>query len=110
VWPLDQQPLHAMQKLQYQYKQLLCKKNFGSATRFQRPTISCSLEEVIKAAGHLCIFLPKFHCELNFIKFFWGAMKRYLCGNCDYTFATLQENLPKALTLVDLKFGVGNIR
>lgn len=23
------------------------------------------LEEVISAAGHECIFLPKFHCELN---------------------------------------------
>jgi hypothetical protein len=23
------------------------------------------LEQVITAAGHLCIFLPKFHCELN---------------------------------------------
>jgi hypothetical protein len=23
------------------------------------------LEELITAAGHLCIFLPKFHCELN---------------------------------------------
>jgi len=23
------------------------------------------LEQVIKDAGHKCIFLPKFHCELN---------------------------------------------
>ena len=23
------------------------------------------LEELITQAGHLCIFLPKFHCELN---------------------------------------------
>ena len=29
-----------------------------------------SVQEVIEAAGHLCIFLPKFHCELNFIEFF----------------------------------------
>ena len=27
------------------------------------------VQEVIKVAGHLCIFLPKFHCELNFIEF-----------------------------------------
>ena len=56
--------------------------------------------EVIEAAGHLCIFLPKFHCELNFIEYFWGAMKKYLRDHCDYTFATLQENLPKALESV----------
>jgi len=36
------------------------------------------VQEVIEAAGHLCIFLPKFHCELNFIEFFWGAVKQYL--------------------------------
>ena len=36
------------------------------------------VQEVIEAAGHLCIFLPKFHCELNFIEFFWGAVKKYL--------------------------------
>ncbi|KAF8661607.1 hypothetical protein AX16_001301 [Volvariella volvacea WC 439] len=52
---------------------------------------------VIEEAGHLCIFLPKFHRELNFIEFFWGAKKHYLQENCDYTFLTLQENMPKAL-------------
>jgi transposase len=61
----------------------------------------CSLvQEVIEAAGHLCIFLPKFHCELNFIEYFWGAVKKYLRDHCDYTFTTLQENLPKALESV----------
>ncbi|KAF8230909.1 hypothetical protein L208DRAFT_1473084 [Tricholoma matsutake] len=33
------------------------------------------VQEVIQAAGHLCIFLSKFHCELNFIEFFWGTVK-----------------------------------
>ncbi|KAH9071006.1 hypothetical protein EDB83DRAFT_2221343, partial [Lactarius deliciosus] len=33
------------------------------------------VQEVIDKAGHLCVFLPKFHCELNFIKFFWGTVK-----------------------------------
>jgi hypothetical protein len=36
------------------------------------------VQEVIMTAGHLCIFLLKFHCELNFIEFFWGAVKKYL--------------------------------
>lgn len=64
------------------------------------------VQEVIEGAGHLCIFLPKFHCELNFIKYFWGAMKKYLRDHCDYTFTTLQENLPKALESI----AVGTIR
>jgi hypothetical protein len=59
------------------------------------------VQEVIEGAGHLCIFLPKFHCELNFIEFFWGAVKRYLRNHCDYTFDTLRANMPKALASVD---------
>jgi len=55
------------------------------------------VQEVIESAGHLCIFLPKFHCELNFIEYFWAVVKKYLHNNCDYTFATLQANMPKAL-------------
>ena len=61
------------------------------------------VQEVIEAAGHLCIFLPKFHCELNFIEFFWGAVKRYLRDNCDYTFNTLKGNMPQALASVQLE-------
>ncbi|KAJ7710753.1 hypothetical protein B0H17DRAFT_1190450 [Mycena rosella] len=60
------------------------------------------VQEVIEAAGHLSIFLPKFHCELNFIEFFWRMVKKYLSDNWDYTFDTLKENMPKALTSVKL--------
>jgi hypothetical protein len=60
------------------------------------------VEEIIHATGHLCIFLPKFHCELNFIEFFWGVVKKYLREHSDFTFDTLKENLPKALASVPL--------
>jgi hypothetical protein len=62
-----------------------------------------SVQEIIDAAGQLCIFLLKFHCELNFIEFFWGAVKKYLWEHCDYTFDTLKTNLPKALESVEIK-------
>lgn len=58
------------------------------------------VQEVVENAGHLCIILPKFHCELNFIEFYWGAVKRYLREKCDYTFATLQNNMLTALSSV----------
>jgi hypothetical protein len=60
------------------------------------------VQETIEAAGHLCIFLPKFHCELNFIEFFWGAVKRYLCEHCDHTYEGLKANLLNALESVNL--------
>jgi hypothetical protein len=41
-------------------------------------------------------------CELNFIEFFWGAVKKYLWEYCDYTFKTLKANLLKALESVQL--------
>lgn len=59
------------------------------------------VQEVIEAAGHICLILPKFHCELNYIEYFWGTVKRYLRSNCDYTFATLQQNMPLALASID---------
>lgn len=61
------------------------------------------VQEVVEDAGHLCIILPKFHCELNFIEFYWGAVKHYLRKNCDYTFATLQMNIPDALLSVPVE-------
>jgi transposase len=36
------------------------------------------VQETIEDAGHICVFLPKYHCEINFIKYFWGAVKHYL--------------------------------
>ena len=60
-----------------------------------------ALQEVIEELGHFCIILPKFHCELNFIEYFWGAVKRYLRDQCDYTFPTLQTNMPIALEAVN---------
>ena len=61
------------------------------------------VQEIIDSAGHLCIFLPKFHCELNFIEFFWGRVKKYLRDHCDCTFETLKENMPRALASVELR-------
>jgi len=58
------------------------------------------IQEVIENAGHLCIFLPKFHCELNFIEWFWGKVKKYLQDNCDGTFNTLKTNMPSAMQSV----------
>jgi hypothetical protein len=33
------------------------------------------LQTIIEDAGHVCLFLPKFHCELNPIELFWSYIK-----------------------------------
>ncbi|KAI0311094.1 hypothetical protein OF83DRAFT_1020201, partial [Amylostereum chailletii] len=34
---------------------------------------------------------------------FWGVVKKYLRDNCDYTFETLKQNMPKAMEAVKLE-------
>lgn len=34
------------------------------------------LQTVIEDAGHICLFLPKFHCELNPIEIYWSYIKQ----------------------------------
>jgi hypothetical protein len=34
------------------------------------------LQMIIEEAGHICLFLPKFHCELNPIELFWSFIKQ----------------------------------
>jgi hypothetical protein len=34
------------------------------------------LQLIIEKAGHKCLFLPKFHCELNPIEMVWGMAKQ----------------------------------
>ncbi|KAJ4492735.1 hypothetical protein C8J55DRAFT_418198 [Lentinula edodes] len=43
---------------------------------------------------------PKGMKVLNFIEYFWGAVKKYLRDHCDYTFDTLKANIPSAMSAV----------
>jgi hypothetical protein len=33
------------------------------------------LQHYLEGRGHVCLFLPKFHCELNLIEMLWGYPK-----------------------------------
>jgi hypothetical protein len=62
------------------------------------------LEEHCEKRGVKVVFLPKFHCELNFIKQCWGMAKRiYRLNSCSSLEADLEKNTIAALDSVDLK-------
>ena len=57
---------------------------------------------VIRAAGHDVIFYPKFHCELNYIEYYWAALKQYTRANCRYSFQELEATVLKGTDSVEL--------
>lgn len=61
------------------------------------------LESVITAAGHEVIFYPKFHCELNYIEYYWAAVKRYTRDHCQYTFSELPTTVAAGLESVSIQ-------
>ncbi|CAG8480373.1 13200_t:CDS:1 [Cetraspora pellucida] len=61
-----------------------------------------AIVELIEGVSYICIFYPKFYCELNFIERYWGASKRYARDHCDYTWTGLQKIVPQALESVDI--------
>ena len=61
------------------------------------------LETVILESGHMVIFYPKFHCELNYIEYYWAALKKYTRDNCKYSFLELEKTVYEAMDSVSLK-------
>jgi len=68
----------------------------GECLDFQQ-RIQSILEEHIQSRGHICDFLPKFHCELNPIERVWSHSKRFVRNHSDETRATLKKNIPRSL-------------
>jgi hypothetical protein len=62
------------------------------------------LETTCKEKGFKVLFLPKFHCELNFIEQCWGYAKRiYRCYPASSKEVDLEANVIKALDSVPLE-------
>jgi hypothetical protein len=45
------------------------------------------LQEIVEEAGHIFLLYPKFHCELNWIEYYWGRCKHFTRKHCNYTLA-----------------------
>jgi transposase len=66
----------------------------------------CQIMGIVKAAGHLCLFLPKYHCELNIIEFIWGTTKCHTRECCDFTL----DGLDREIEIGQEKVKVATIR
>jgi hypothetical protein len=54
-------------------------------------------QKYVESKGHVSNKAPRYHCELQFIEQYWGAVKLYLRSNCDYTLAGLRETIATAM-------------
>ena len=55
------------------------------------------IEENVEARGHLCIFFPKFHCELNAIERCWCHAKKYTRAYAKGSITRLRKLVPEGL-------------
>ncbi|KAI9443972.1 hypothetical protein H4582DRAFT_2071545 [Lactarius indigo] len=61
------------------------------------------LQELIEERSHLCDFYPKYHCELNFIKQYWGTAKfRYHTAPRSTTIKEMEKMVKESLDDVPL--------
>ena len=60
------------------------------------------LEHFLIDRGHIPVFLPKFHPELNPIERVWAQLKRYTRAHCKYTLPSLRKNVPDSFDSVSL--------
>ena len=66
--------------------------------RDEQPEIALFL----RRKGYACIFLPKFHCELNPIEICWAQAKRYTRAHTNYTIQHLRLIVPDGLDSVSV--------
>jgi len=60
------------------------------------------LQKELESWEHIILIYASFHCELNFIEYFWGYVKHQVRENCDYKMEGLMENVPQALSNVPI--------
>jgi len=58
-----------------------------------------AIEELLASRGHLCIFLPKFHPELNCIERYWSRVKWHARQYCDGTLRGLKKTADESLVM-----------
>ena len=66
------------------------------------PNEHCLVSDyLVNKCGHLVLFLPKFHSELNPIELFWAMAKKYYRDGNDMTAKNMTDRVERALDAVD---------
>jgi hypothetical protein len=60
------------------------------------------LQHYLEGHGHVCLFLPKFHCELNPIEMLWGYVKYCESYLTDYELITHHSKVIRQLPMENL--------
>ena len=63
----------------------------------------CLVAHLLVNKGHIPVFLPKFHPELNPIERVWAHLKRYTRAHCYYSLQSLRKNIPLSYDSVTLE-------
>ena len=63
---------------------------------------STVLETYIQERGHICVYFPKYHCELNPIERVWCQSKKHTRAYADGTITRLRKRVPEGLSQVTL--------
>lgn len=61
------------------------------------------LEELVRSKGHICLYLPKYHCELNPIERNWCHAKKVARQYVNGSIVRLREVVPTSLDAVSLE-------
>ena len=62
--------------------------------------LSTILQHEVTGRGHICLYLPKFHCELNPIERVWCHAKKYTTANCNGSIVRLRKIVPESLAAI----------
>ena len=58
------------------------------------------LPELIESRGHMCIYIPKYHCELNPIERCWCHAKKHTRAYVNGSIIRLRKVIPEGLETV----------
>ena len=70
----------------------------------------CRVDTFLTSCSHTCVFIPKFHCELNPIERVWSQSKRNTRAHCDDTIASLRRSIPLGLKSVSTENIANDVR